>query len=130
MRKGLTAAEDLLNAKAHKKKPVQATATVAANTPASGPKERTTAAVKRATKATTKTTKKPVAAARTETPVSKKMPLKAGVISTSKQRGAKQLAAVTAAKQSRVVRSGKTTRMFGHVSARGKRAQARRDTKR
>jgi hypothetical protein len=38
-----------------------------------------------------------------------------------------QLGAAAAAKQSRVSRSGLTTRVRGHVSARGKRAQARRD---
>lgn len=37
--------------------------------------------------------------------------------------------AKTAAKQSRLDRSGVTTRMRGHVSARGKRSQGRRDSK-
>jgi hypothetical protein len=57
------------------------------------------------------------------------LPTKGGIklagVSPSKQREA-----TTAAKQSRVVRSGKTTRMVGHFAARGKRAQARRDSKR
>jgi len=42
---------------------------------------------------------------------------------------AEQLEAVTAAKHSRVVRSGRTTRMLGHAQARGKRNQARRDAR-
>ncbi|MBX9790998.1 MAG: hypothetical protein K2Y37_18925 [Pirellulales bacterium] len=42
---------------------------------------------------------------------------------------AEQLQAVTAAKQARVVRSGRTTRMLGHTQARGKRNQARRDAR-
>lgn len=42
---------------------------------------------------------------------------------------AKQLAAVTAAKQARVARSGATSRMKGHVASRGRKAQARRDSK-
>ena len=42
---------------------------------------------------------------------------------------AEQLQAVTAAKHSRVVRSGRTTRMLGHTQARGKRNQARRDSR-
>jgi hypothetical protein len=42
---------------------------------------------------------------------------------------AKQLRATTVAKQSRIAKSGKTTRVVGHVSARGRRAQARRDSK-
>ena len=41
----------------------------------------------------------------------------------------KQLRAQTAAKQSRIQRSGLTTRIRGHVSARGKRAQGRRDAR-
>jgi hypothetical protein len=41
----------------------------------------------------------------------------------------KQQAARTAAKQARIQASGLTTRTRGHVSARGKRAQARRDAK-
>ena len=41
----------------------------------------------------------------------------------------KQLAAKTAAKKSRIERSGLTTRIRGHVSARGRRAQGRRDSR-
>jgi hypothetical protein len=41
----------------------------------------------------------------------------------------KQQAAIAAAKQSRIARSGRTTRMAGHVTARVRKAQARRDSK-
>jgi len=52
-------------------------------------------------------------------------PAKAGLAKPSKAKKAK----VTAkAKQTRLATSGKTTRMMGHVSARGKRTQARRDS--
>jgi hypothetical protein len=56
-------------------------------------------------------------------PVSRSAAKKVGH-STARQRGA-----ATAAKQSRVARSGLTSRVRGHVSARGRRAQARRDQK-
>ncbi len=56
--------------------------------------------------------------------VPSKAPTKLAAVSATKQ-----LKAATAAKQSRVVRSGKLTRMAGHVGARGKRSQARRDSK-
>jgi hypothetical protein len=42
----------------------------------------------------------------------------------------KQLAAVTAAKRDRLKRSGVQSRIRGHVSARGKRSQSRRDSRR
>jgi len=45
------------------------------------------------------------------------------------QRLGKQLKAQTAAKKSRIQRSGLTTRVRGHVSARGRRAQGRRDAR-
>jgi hypothetical protein len=41
----------------------------------------------------------------------------------------KQLRATTVAKQARIAKSGKTTRLVGHVSARGRRSQAKRDSK-
>jgi hypothetical protein len=49
-----------------------------------------------------------------------------GLVSTSP---AKQRAAVTATKQARIAKSGLTTRMRGHVSARGRRVQKRRDVR-
>ena len=114
IRKGLTATEDLLNTKAAKKKPARVKTTVVAAPSSPAPKKRVTA-----------TTKVPAALSAEAATAAKPRPVKAVAISPSKQR-----AATAAAKQSRVVRSGKTTRMFGHVNARGKRTQARRDTKR
>jgi hypothetical protein len=61
-------------------------------------------------------TKKPPAAVPPEIPA---MPLK----------GKKQLDATTAAKEARIQASGLTTRTRGHVSARGKRSQTRRDSR-
>jgi hypothetical protein len=120
-RKGLTFTEDLLNAKVAKKKP--ASLKPAKPKPSSAKPAADSNAVPPAAKPSEKA--KPSAAPRAKVPVAKKVPPKAIATSVTKQR-----AAITAAKQSRVVRSGKTTRLFGHVSARGKRAQARRDTKR
>jgi hypothetical protein len=51
-------------------------------------------------------------------------PAKAGLPTRSK---AKQVRVNTKAKQARLAESGKTSRVVGHVSARGKRKQARRD---
>jgi hypothetical protein len=48
----------------------------------------------------------------------------------SPSRQTDRLTAVAAAKESRIARSGLTTRVRGHVSARGKRAQGRRDSRR
>jgi histone H1/5 len=52
-----------------------------------------------------------------------------GPASRPQKNPADQLAAVTAAKQARVARSGVTTRMKGHVASRTRKAQARRDSK-
>jgi hypothetical protein len=41
-----------------------------------------------------------------------------------------QRQATSAAKKTRMVRSGRTTRMFSHIASQGKRSQARRDSKR
>jgi hypothetical protein len=41
----------------------------------------------------------------------------------------RQLKAQAAAKQSRIARSGATTRVYGHISSRGKRSQGRRDSR-
>jgi hypothetical protein len=54
----------------------------------------------------------------------KSRPLVNSVLSKGKQRHA-----VTAAKQTRVAKSGKTTRLRAHVKSQGKRTQARRDGK-
>ena len=49
--------------------------------------------------------------------------------SDSRLNTARQRRAETAAKRARIKRTGLTSRVLGHVSARGKRAQARRDSK-
>lgn len=49
--------------------------------------------------------------------------------SDSRLNTARQRHAETAAKRARIKRTGLTSRVLGHVSARGKRAQARRDSK-
>ena len=52
-------------------------------------------------------------------------PAKAGLAKPSK---GKQVRVAAKAKQTRLDKSGKTSRVVGHVSARGKRSQARRDS--
>lgn len=102
IRKGMTAVEDLLNV-------APAAQPVASAAPApAAPKP--VAAKKRPAK--------PAAP--------KAAPPKRKVASVGKS---KQPAIAAAAKQSRVVRSGKTTRGLGHLKASTKRAQARRDSK-
>jgi hypothetical protein len=54
----------------------------------------------------------------------KKTPVKSDTLNRSSQRSAK-----TAAKSAKLTKSGVTTRTRGHVSARGKRSQARRDSR-
>jgi hypothetical protein len=107
VRKGMTAALDLTNAKpVATKRPTKAAA--AKPKPA-------------------KSVKKPTKTIATKTGVNKAAktpPAQAPTISP-----AQQLRASTVAKQSRVARSGQTTRVRGHVTARGKRDQARRDSK-
>jgi hypothetical protein len=112
IRKGMTAVEDLLNTE-DRKKPKQK-ANVASppapqpQAPAAVEPERAAAKARRAA----------------ETPPPKKRRVVVADVGLSRQHGA-----TTAAKQARIARSGKTTRMRGHVAARGKRSQARRDAK-
>lgn len=73
---------------------------------------------------------KPSVAKKTGAAAAKKaLPPAKGRASTSSMTASQQREAITAAKKSRLARSGKSTRMAGHISARGKRAQARRDAK-
>ncbi|HEX5446587.1 MAG TPA: hypothetical protein VFW87_22405 [Pirellulales bacterium] len=113
VRKGMTAVEDLLNTPdqrtarraaeaAAKPKPAPATSSKAISTKKGAPKLRPPA-----TSAAPNKGRKPAQ----------------GV------HDIRQIKAAGAAKQSRIAKSGKTTRMLGHVSARGKRSQARRDAK-
>jgi hypothetical protein len=145
VRKGMTAAGDLENETKFKKRKL------IANTAAKAPAAKPVAAKPAPSKATApqpavaKSPKKAVAASkrtiafkpsavelvesRSLTNVAtlipqKKLPSKVSLLNPAKQRRA-----ITAAKQSRVIRSGKTTRTMAHISARGKRNQARRDAK-
>ena len=132
VRTGMTAALDLTNAKrAGSKKPSKAAVANAAVAKATAAKEvEPTKAVKMAAKlaankAAAKKAAKPTrSTGPSQTLAAKKTPAKPLSISA-----AQQLRAATVAKQARVARSGQTTRVLGHVSARGRRAQARRDSK-
>ena len=108
VRTGMTAALDLTNAKpaATKKKPTKAAA----------PKPKPAKPVQKAAETgATKTRAKQAAKAPPAQPLALSP--------------AQQLRAMTVAKQARVARSGQSTRVLGHVSARGRRSQARRDSK-
>ncbi len=114
VRKGMSAVEDLLNTPARKKK------AAAKSAPAAEPAAPAESAAP-AKAAKPKKSKPPVATS--------KIPPTQLKVKGLAQSPADQRRAMTAAKKSRVVRSGKTTRTLGHVVARGKRAQARRDSK-
>ncbi len=122
VRAGMTAALDLTNAKpVAKKKPKKA----AVAKPAKVVKPAAKPAKKAATKSSVKKGAKKLR--------SSDSPLVAGKNSPAQPlplNPGKQLRASTVAKQARVARSGQATRVHGHVSARGKRSQARRDSKR
>ncbi len=107
VRTGMTAALDLTNAKpAATKKPTKATAA----------KSKPVKPVKQAAKsANTKARAKKVTKATAAQPLALSP--------------AQQLRAATVAKQARIARSGQASRVLGHVSARGRRSQARRDSK-
>jgi hypothetical protein len=113
VRKGLTAVEDLLNAEVKKEeKPVKPAPTHGAIAATAAPPE---------------PSKLPTGVPRTTRPaatIPKPRPKGISLVQLAKQRQA-----TTAAKHSRVVRSGKTTRVLAHVKSRGKRVQARRDAK-
>ncbi len=114
VRKGMVAAQDLVNSELMSEPAPAAPAPVAAKAPAAKP------AV-----ATKKPAKAAAPAARpAKTAVPKGRQKSVAAIDPTKQRKA-----ITAAKTSRVARSGKTTRVLSHVKSRGKRVQARRDAK-
>jgi hypothetical protein len=112
VRKGLTAAEDLLNAETRTERKPPAKAKPAAK-PVAKPAARKAVA------------KAPAKAPPVKSPPGspKKCPIALAEPSVSKQR-----AAAAAAKQARIARTGRTTRMAGHVGARTRRAQGRRDS--
>ena len=120
VRKGMAVTEDLLNAPAKKKK-----AAAAKSVPAAAPQAASVEAAAPAKTVKPKKSKTPafVSASVSSAPPTK-VKVKGPAVTPSSQRKA-----LTAAKQSRFVASGKTTRTLGHVVARGKRAQARRDSK-
>jgi hypothetical protein len=139
VRKGMTAAGDLENETKFKKRKLLTSATTKA--PAAKPIAAKPAA-KPAPKAIAKPAVKPAPAKPTKSKPAPQSGLSAvdlvearsltTLVSPSKfgqLNPAKQRKAITAAKQSRVLRSGKTTRTLSHVKARGKRNQARRDAK-
>jgi len=140
VRKGLTAAGDLENeTKFQSRKPIANTAAKASAKPVA-PKPAAKPAAKAIIKPATKPTKASKAKQRPSTGLSAVDLVESRALTTlappSKVGGkigqinpAKQRKAITAAKQSRVLRSGKTTRTLSHVKARGKRNQARRDAK-
>ena len=113
VRKGMKAVEDLLNVGKAKTKPP----TKVAVTPSKSP-SKAASKVRKPLKAPLELRSPPKAL-----PPSKRSAKSAGT--SPPKRGE----AIAAAKQSRVLRSGKTTRMFGHIASRGKRTQARRDAK-
>jgi len=71
---------------------------------------------------------------RVEPPRTSKPPVPAAPAGPPKKKAglkvtkAQQREALTAAKQSRIARTGRTTRFVGHISSRGRRAQGRRDS--
>ncbi|MBL9123646.1 MAG: hypothetical protein JNG90_08435 [Planctomycetaceae bacterium] len=115
VRKGMAVVEEELNAPARQKKAAKAVAKAA-----SAPKP--AAAAPAPAKSGKPKRKKPAEVPSSIPPTKLKVK---GLSMTA----ADQRRALTAAKQSRFDRSGKTSRTLGHVVARGKRAQARRDSK-
>lgn len=112
VRKGMTAVEDLLDKSEQPKKKAKAAAKPAV-------------AIRKAAPLDTPPAATPVTKLRSSlkpVPTAKRTPQ----VQVDPR---KQQAAIASAKQSRIVRSGKTTRFVGHITARGKRAQARRDSK-
>jgi len=116
VRKGMTIVEKSLNAGAAKKKAAAAAAPAPASPPA-----------KKAAKSATKTAAAKKKAAKRPTKESRSSAT--GQATLAAATAAQKRQAITAAKKSRLDRSGKSSRVRGHVSARGKRAQARRDAK-
>lgn len=129
VRKGMTAAGDLENESKFQKRAAKAESPT--KTPAAKPAKRKAAAKSASAKAADKATLTAglsavelVEAQAKLSPIPTTPHSSMGLLNPAKQRKA-----VTAAKQSRVLRSGKTTRTLAHVKSRGKRNQARRDAK-
>lgn len=109
VRKGMTAAEDLLNAPKPAKKKAKSVEKASKAEPETTPEQ----AASRKSVARQRPPAKPL-------PTGKRTPQ----VAVDPLR---QQAAIATAKQARIARSGRTTRMAGHASARVRRAQARRD---
>lgn len=79
------------------------------------------------------TSKRPQARKQARPPAAKKpaksTPARTPIAAEDRSPPIDRLQAATAAKQSRIKRSGLTSRIRGHVSARGRRAQGKRDSK-
>lgn len=118
VRKGMTAATDLSNL------PKSADARALAKS-----KRKPPAAEEPAIGASGLEEPAPAAAGGTPKPARSKPAVRASASRAATIDKSQQRQAASAAKQSRVARSGKTTRTLGHVQARTRRAQARRDSK-
>jgi hypothetical protein len=117
IRKGMIAAQDLVNSEPK----AEAKPTAVHSAKVSAPSAKPTALVTKAA-APAKAVAPVVSTKKSALPkVRHKIPT---IVNEAKQRQA-----TTAAKHSRVARSGKTTRLKSHVKSSGKRAQARRDAK-
>jgi len=129
VRKGMAAVEDLLNAeKPRPKKPSSAKAkSSAAKAPTPAPTPAPVAA-KAAPPAAAQPveSKKPKFVAPRGAKAPPPRPAQRGIAVVT---AVDQRKAVTAAKKSRIARSGKTTRLAAHIKSHGKRTQARRDAK-
>jgi hypothetical protein len=125
VRSELSAKESKLNAPKRKKKakPAAASAKPAVDASTAANKKKPAKKVAAGTSAT-KTAKTPKKAKKKS---AKKMAAPAEVVGLASLTPRKQRKATTAAKQRRVAVSGLTSRVRGHVSARGRRAQAARD---
>jgi hypothetical protein len=129
IRAELSAAEHLLNVQAGaQKKPMEDTQAASPSMPPDVPAniQPPKATPKAAPKAARKATAKAAPKAR---PAAKAVPPAMRLTSSVAAPSVPQRKVTAAAKRARLVSSGKTTRMPGHISARGKRAQARRDGK-
>jgi hypothetical protein len=113
VRKSMAAVEESLNAHGRGKKRAARSAPAAAPRPKPAP----VAAENATPKPKTRSTARAVPPAKRAVKVTGVDPL------TQRQ-------ATSAAKKTRMVRSGRTTRMFSHIASQGKRSQARRDSKR
>jgi len=139
VRSGMAAALDLVNRERQPSKPAKAKGKAGAVKPAkpakAAAKPTKVAAAGKAVAAVKKPTPTAKPAKALSKPLAKPGKSKAPAFAVSQlapmevPNAAKQLRASTKAKQVRIAKSGKATRVVGHISARGRKAQARRDSK-